>query len=44
VAAAAVVNGIRLRKRAKRSEALRRFYYEGLSPARLAVGRLVRRG
>jgi len=44
LAVAAVVNGIRLRRRAKRSEALRRFYYEGLSPARVAAGRVVRRG
>lgn len=43
-AVAAVVNGIRLRKRAKRSAALRRFYYEGLSPVRVAAGRVVRRG
>ncbi len=43
LAVAAVVNGIRLRKRAKQSEALRRFYYEGLSPARIAAGRVVRR-
>jgi CelD/BcsL family acetyltransferase involved in cellulose biosynthesis len=42
LAVAAVVNGIRLRKRAKRSQALRRFYYEGLSPARTAVERVVR--
>ncbi|MGN6431118.1 MAG: GNAT family N-acetyltransferase [Gaiellaceae bacterium] len=44
VAVAAVVNGIRVRRRAKQSEALRRFYYEGLSPARIAAGRVVRRG
>jgi CelD/BcsL family acetyltransferase involved in cellulose biosynthesis len=44
LAVAAVVNGIRLRKRAKRSEAVRRFYYEGLSPARIAAGRVLRRG
>jgi CelD/BcsL family acetyltransferase involved in cellulose biosynthesis len=44
LAVAAVVNGIRLRKRAKRSRALRRFYYEGLSPVRVAAGRIVRRG
>jgi len=44
VAVAAVVNGIRLRKRAKQSETLRRFYYEGLSPARIAAGRVIRRG
>ena len=44
LAVAAVVNGIRLRRRAKRSEALRRFYYEGLSPVRVAAGRVVRRG
>lgn len=42
LAVAAVVNGVRLRKRAKRSEALRRFYYEGLSPARIAAGRVIR--
>jgi len=44
VAAATVVNGIRLRKRAKQSKALRRFYFEGLAPARIAAGRFVRRG
>jgi CelD/BcsL family acetyltransferase involved in cellulose biosynthesis len=44
LAVAAVVNGIRLRKQAKRSQALRRFYYEGLSPVRVAAGRVVRRG
>jgi CelD/BcsL family acetyltransferase involved in cellulose biosynthesis len=44
LAVAVVVNGIRLRKRAKRSQALRRFYYEGLSPARTAVERVVRGG
>jgi CelD/BcsL family acetyltransferase involved in cellulose biosynthesis len=44
LAVAAVVNGIRLRKRAKRSQTLRRFYYEGLSGARIAAGRVVRRG
>jgi CelD/BcsL family acetyltransferase involved in cellulose biosynthesis len=44
LAVAAVVNGIRLRKRAKRSQALRRFYYEGLSGARVAAGRVARRG
>jgi CelD/BcsL family acetyltransferase involved in cellulose biosynthesis len=44
LAVAAVVNGIRVRKRAKQSEALRRFYYEGLSPARIAARRVVGRG
>jgi CelD/BcsL family acetyltransferase involved in cellulose biosynthesis len=44
LAVATVVSGIRLRKRAKRSQTLRRFYYEGLSPARTAVKRVVRGG
>jgi len=39
-AVAARVGGIRLRKQLKRSPALRRFYFEGLAPAR----RVLRRG
>jgi hypothetical protein len=31
---------IRLRKRLKRSDTLRRFYFTGLSPARRLLGRL----
>jgi CelD/BcsL family acetyltransferase involved in cellulose biosynthesis len=44
LAVAGVVNGIRLRKWAKQSQGLRRFYYEGLAPARIAAGRVLRRG
>ena len=34
------VGAIRLRKQLKRSPALRRFYFEGLAPARRLLGRL----
>jgi len=44
LAVAGVVNAIRIRKWAKRSQGLRRFYYDGLSPARIAAGRVLRRG
>jgi CelD/BcsL family acetyltransferase involved in cellulose biosynthesis len=44
LAVAGVVNAIRLRKWAKRSHGLRRFYYEGLAPARIAAARVLRRG
>jgi CelD/BcsL family acetyltransferase involved in cellulose biosynthesis len=44
LAVAGIVNAIRVRKWAKRSQRLRRFYYEGLSPARIAAGRVLRRG
>lgn len=37
--ARARVSGIELRKRLKRSEALRRFYFDGLAPARRFAGR-----
>jgi CelD/BcsL family acetyltransferase involved in cellulose biosynthesis len=40
-AVAARLGGIRLRKRLKRSPALRRFYFEGLAPARRFLGRVV---
>lgn len=39
-AVAARVGGIRTRMRLKRSPALRRFYFEGLAPARRMLGRL----
>jgi CelD/BcsL family acetyltransferase involved in cellulose biosynthesis len=39
-AVACRVGGIRLRKQLKRSPALRRFYFEGLAPARRLFGRL----
>ena len=39
-AVAARVGGIRLRMQLKRSPALRRFYFEGLAPARRMLGRL----
>jgi CelD/BcsL family acetyltransferase involved in cellulose biosynthesis len=38
-AVAGRVGGIRVRKRLKRSPALRRFYFEGLAPARRLLGR-----
>jgi CelD/BcsL family acetyltransferase involved in cellulose biosynthesis len=44
LAVAGIVNAIRVRKWAKRSQRLRRFYYEGLAPARIAAARVVRRG
>ena len=44
LAVAGIVNAIRVRKWAKRSQRLRRFYYEGLAPARIAAGRVLRRG
>lgn len=40
-AVAARVGGIRLRKQLKRSPTLRRFYFEGLAPARRLLGRVV---
>jgi CelD/BcsL family acetyltransferase involved in cellulose biosynthesis len=39
VAVAGRLGGIRLRKRLKRSPALRRFYFDGLAPARRLLGR-----
>ena len=39
-AVAGRVGGIRVRKRLKRSPAFRRFYFEGLAPARRLLGRL----
>jgi CelD/BcsL family acetyltransferase involved in cellulose biosynthesis len=39
-AVAGRVGGIRLRKQLKRSAALRRFYFEGLAPARRLLGRV----
>lgn len=39
-AVAARVAGIRARRRLKRSEALRRFYFDGLAPARRLLGRV----
>lgn len=39
-AVAGRVGGIRVRKRLKRSSAVRRFYFEGLAPARRLLGRL----
>jgi CelD/BcsL family acetyltransferase involved in cellulose biosynthesis len=39
-AVAGRVGGIRARKRLKRSPALRRFYFDGLAPARRLVGRV----
>jgi CelD/BcsL family acetyltransferase involved in cellulose biosynthesis len=39
-AVAGRVGGIRVRKQLKRSPALRRFYFEGLAPARRLLGRL----
>ena len=39
-AVAGRVGGIRARKQLKRSHALRRFYFEGLAPARRLLGRL----
>ncbi len=39
-AVAARVGGIRMRMQLKRSPALRRFYFEGLAPARRMLGRL----
>jgi CelD/BcsL family acetyltransferase involved in cellulose biosynthesis len=39
-AVAARLGGIRVRKQLKRSPALRRFYFEGLAPARRLLGRL----
>ena len=39
-AVAGRVGGIRVRKRLKRSPAVRRFYFEGLAPARRLLGRL----
>ena len=44
LAVAGIVNAIRVRKWAKRSQRLRRFYYEGLAPARIAAARVLRRG
>ena len=38
-AVAGRLGGIRLRKKLKRSPALRRFYFEGLAPARRLLGR-----
>jgi CelD/BcsL family acetyltransferase involved in cellulose biosynthesis len=38
-AVAGRVGGIRFRKRLKRSEAVRRFYFEGLAPARRLLDR-----
>lgn len=40
MAVSARLGGIRLRKRLKRSPALRRFYFEGLAPARRLLGRV----
>jgi CelD/BcsL family acetyltransferase involved in cellulose biosynthesis len=39
-AVAGWLGGIRMRKRLKRSPALRRFYFEGLAPARRLLGRV----
>lgn len=41
VAVAGRLGGIRLRKQLKRSPAVRRFYFEGLAPARRLLGRVV---